>query len=247
MKLPVLALISSGAVALGLGACSTGPVTEVGPFSETETAFIRSEDGNFTVVKAFLKDGIFVESDHGKTTFEGKVNKGKEGAFTAESEDRKTLDCKSSNDKKAICGAVRYQKAQGDFQFNRKVPFHIQERWTSNMGRFSGVAKKTATIMFDSDTDDLYIGSEKVGEFKFTAPDKFNMKWKTNKIMPGTQGYAENDPITRDVSCRIEDKVVDRIYCNYSYLKKESWGDNQIDYFLQLEFVDKDDIEQTKG
>ena len=222
-------------------------MSEVGPFSETETAFIRSEDGNFTVVKAVLKDGNFVESDHGKTTFEGKVSKGKEGAFTAESEGGETLNCKSSNEKKAICGGIRYQKAKGDFQFNRKIPFHIEESWQQKFqGRqlYTGLAKKTATIMFNSDTDDLYIGSKKVGEFKFTSPDMFQMKWKTNKIKPGTAGYAENDPITRDVLCKIKDEQVDSIACNYSYMYNPY---NQVDYTIVMEFVDKDDIKPTKG
>ncbi|MDC0320045.1 hypothetical protein OAL34_02795 [Synechococcus sp. AH-551-G03] len=246
MKLSSLTFLSAGVVAFGLGACSTGPVTEVGPFSETETAFIRSEDGNFTVVKAFLRDGSFIESDHGKTTFEGKLSKGEEGTFTAESEGGKTLNCNSIGEKKAICGGVRYQKSKGDFQFNRKIPFHIEETWKQKfLGRnvYSGIAKKTATIMFDSDTDDLYIGSQKVGEFKFTSPDMFQMKWKTYKIKPGTSGYSE-EPVTRDVSCNIKEEIFDKIICNSSWMKDDY---NQIDYTTVLEFVDKDDIKPAKG
>lgn len=244
MKFSSLTFFTAGIVAVGLGGCSSGPVTEVGPFSETETAYIRSEDGNFTIVKAVLKDGNFIESDHGKTSFEGKVSKDKEGAFTVLSEDGKTLDCKKSNSKTAICGSIRYRKAKGQFQFDRKIPFYITETIVPlRAGELGGTANRNATVMFKSEDDSIWIASEKSGTFKFVAPDKFKIDWTTYPIWTGAKsGYVFDKRKRRKADCTfINTDKGEVIVCRGAID-----GNAYSTYSASWQFIDNDDQEELK-
>jgi hypothetical protein len=210
------------------------PIREAGPFNGTPTAFIRSEDGETKVVKAFIKGGKFTETLRGKPSFTGIIKRTGNGSYEVAANGQ-TLTCLSMSSLQAVCGSVRFQKSLGSFQFDRKVPFNIDENVNPYPMVF-GSASEVATVMFNSNDGSFWMRSKPVGKYKFLTPEKFEITWKARKIYfaPKT-GYMDAYR-TRVATCVINKEIKESIICN---------GDNG--YSAIWTFVDSGDSKNAIG
>lgn len=215
------------------------PINAIGPFSEEKTAFIRSEDGNITIANVHIKDGSFIESIGGVEKVQGRLAKGKDGSFSINNDGTVSYNCLSSDESKAVCGSVRFQKSLGKFQFDRKIPFQMEETIYHPRG-IGANAKQNATIMFKSEDQSFWVKSEKVGTYNFLTPTSFEITWKTPAILWNGAGYSD-EYIIRTANCTFHAEPIQSVICE---------GTSKIDiasYTAIWTLIDSDDVPSMKS
>jgi hypothetical protein len=224
----------------------TRPVENAGPFSRTESAFIVSEDGKTEISRMRIdNEGNLIQTKGKIENVIGRIqDNGKEG-FTTTVKGEPTMRCLEADSESAVCGSKRFQKPLGKFQFDRKIPFVIDEQV---MGSFAdpggGSATTTGTVMFRSEDSTFWMKSEKVSTFTFTSPTQFKITWKTPLIYAdgSNRGHVLNMPwITRMATCTINKEIQESIICNGS---TPVYGKS---YSAIWKFVDSKDAENTVG
>jgi len=222
------------------------PVDKVGPFSKAETAFVVSEDGRITVSRLWIgTKGELLQKTEGTTQELGKIKvQDKNGLITIKNGEV-TLRCLTVDASSAVCGSKRLQKSLGKFQFDRKIPFVIDEMI---MGGFSdpggGAASTVGTVMFRSDDSSFWIKSEKVGSYRFLSPTQFEITWKAPLIYTdgSNRGHVLNmPPTTRTASCIINKEIQESIICNGSAARAGK------SYSAIWKYVDSDDAKNALG
>lgn len=246
-KVLTSALVIAVGVAGGLFAVyRTRPVESIGPFSKTQTAFLVSEDGVTNVSKLWIdnKGNLLQKSGKRETVIGAIRDEGKKG-FTSQVDGVINLRCLTIDSSSAVCGSKRFQKSLGQFQFDRKIPFVIDEMV---MGSFAdpggGSATTNGTVMFKSDDSSLWIKSERVGTFQFITPSQFKITWKSPLIYAdgSNRGHVLNmPPITRTATCTINKELQESIICNGS---TPTYGKS---YSAIWKFVDSGDAKNTVG
>lgn len=244
-------LISAGiaVTAIGVGLVAyhkLKPVEEIGPFSKIETAFLVSEDGKTDVTRMRIDDkGNLIQMSGRAEQTLGKIRDDGKKGFTAGTDKEVNLRCLTIDESSAVCGGKRFQKSLGKFQFDRKIPFVIDEMV---MGSFAdpggGSATTTGTVMFKSNDSSLWIKSEKVGSYQFISPTQFKITWETPLIYTdgSNRGHAVNEPrVTRSATCTINKEIQESIICNGS---TPAYGKS---YSAIWKFVDTKDAKNALG
>jgi|GEM_PF-3921671 len=222
------------------------PTEQIGPFSKTETAYIISDDGKVDIGRIKIdNNGILIQTIGNTQKVIGKIKDEGKNGFTASINKKVTLRCLTIDDSKAVCGSKRFQKSLGKFQFDRKIPFIIEELV---MGSFAdpggGSATTTGTVMFKSNDSSLWMKSERAGNYQFISPTQFKITWKTPLIYTdgSNKGHVMNLPMTiRTATCTINNEIQESIICNGS---TPVYGKS---YSAIWKFVDSGDAKNALG
>lgn len=222
------------------------PINAFGPFTSAKQAFIRSEDGKYTIATASIQDGSLVEEIGGKEVFNGKILRLKKNGYKLKERNGNSLTCLTVNESKAICGAVRYQKPHGQFAFDKKIPFTVRE--TLFYGPFSGGASENKSIMFKSSDGSLWIKSRKAGTYRFISPNKFMAEWTDNSIYWGSLAYSGKGGYGSDLKPRKAECDINKDSADVSVLCNGSAGtDRRAIYSSIWTFLDQSDSADPDG